>query len=149
MKKITTWIVVADGARARIVKNEGPGKGLVSAMDHDFAAPHVPSRDQGSDRPGRGFKDAAGARHGMEPGKDFHVYEKARFAKDIAGVLDRAAESGAYDRLLLVAPPKTLGALRKALGNTAKGRLTGHLDKDLTHLEISELQSHLDVLIPV
>ena len=147
MKKIITWIVVADGARAHIVKNEGPGKGLAAVMDHDFAAPHPPSRDFGTDKPGRGFQSSGGSRHGKQPRIDFHTYEKTRFARDIADVLDKAAAKDAYDRLVLVAPAKTLGDLRKSLGNKAKGRVKGELSKDLTHLDIPELSGHLDLLI--
>jgi len=148
MKKITTWILVADGARAHIVKNEGPGKGLAAVMDHDFATSHVPSREYGTDKPGRGFESADGARHGKEPRIDFHTYEKTRFAKMIADNLERAADRNAYDRLVLVAPPKTLGDLRKALGMEAGSRVSGELNKDLTHLDIHELSRHLELLVP-
>ncbi len=146
MRKITTWILVADGGRAHIVKNEGPGKGLAVVMAHDFAAPHPPSRDFGTDKPGRG-EGSNGARHTKESRIDFHTYEKSRFAKDIADMLGKAADSDRYDRLILVAPSKTLGDLRKALGSNAKKRVSGDLDKDLTHLDIGELSGHLDQLI--
>ncbi len=147
MKKITTWIVVADGARAHIVKNEGPGKGLAAVMAHDFAAPHPPSRDFGADKPGRVFESSNGSRHSVEPRIDFHTYEKTRFAKDISEVLEKAAARKAYDRLVLVAPPKTLGVLRNALGPESRSRIRGELGKDLTHLGIRELSGHLDLLI--
>ena len=147
MKKVITWILVADGARAHVVKNEGPGKGLAAVMDHDFAAPHPPSRDFGTDKPGRGFESSDGSRHGKEPRIDFHTYEKTRFAKDIAQMLEQAAGLDLYDRLVLVAPPKTLGDLRKGLGVQAMSRVSGDLAKDLTHLDIHELSGHLDHLV--
>jgi len=149
MKKTTTWILIADGARAHVVKNDGPGKGLAPTMDHDFWAPHPPTREIGTDKPGRGFESADGARHGKAPRIDFHAFEKVRFAHDMAAMLERAGAKGAYDRLVLVAPPKTLGELRKVLGQESSARLTGELGKDLTHLTLNELAGHLEeVIVP-
>jgi len=53
MKAKVTWVVIANGAHARIAMNAGVGKGLKPAMSREFAAPHVPNRRLVSDRPGR------------------------------------------------------------------------------------------------
>ena len=59
MKKKITYILVADGARARLYVNEGVGKGMqpVSGATHQS---HVPAhnRDLTTDRPGRAFSTA-------------------------------------------------------------------------------------------
>ena len=52
MKK-RTWILIADGARARMLLNEGPGTGLKPATDAEFEADHLAPR----------VLDAAAARH--------------------------------------------------------------------------------------
>jgi protein required for attachment to host cells len=36
MKKRVTWIIVADGSRARVLANDGPGKGLRPAITGEF-----------------------------------------------------------------------------------------------------------------
>lgn len=144
MKATTTWFLIADGARARIVVNEGPGKGLRAAMDHEFAASHAPSRDWGSDKPGRTGSGAGGARHAVQPKTDFHEFAKERFATEMAGLLDAAATDGAFDRLVLVAPPKVLGNLRGAMRNGAQKKVTGELAKDLTHVPVRDLAGHLE-----
>lgn len=143
MKK-TTWILVADGARARILRNDGPGTGLAPALDHDFAAPHAPTREFGADKPGRTAVPGDGKRHGMEPPVDWHREEKRRFALDLCKVLDEGAEEHAYDKLVLVAPPDTLGDLRKGLTLRARDRVHAEMGKDLTHLAARELTRHLD-----
>ncbi len=149
MKKTITWILVADGARARIFKNEGPGKGIQPAVDEEFRRPTPPTRELGADRPGRNQDPGSGVRHAMDNPVDWHRFEKEKFAKEMARLLDRAGEAGAYDRLVLVAPPKTLGDLRNALGATTRKRITGELDKDLTQLTPGELPDHLGRVIAI
>ncbi len=123
MKPVKTWILIADGARARILLNEGPGKGLKPALDHEFATVHAPTRELGSDRPGRVHDRFGPGRHAMEPPADWHEYEKQTFAAEIARLLEEEAQKGSFDRLVVVAPPKTLGELRRTLGRAARDRL--------------------------
>jgi len=143
MKARKTWILIADGARARIVQCDGPGKGLVSAVSHDFAASHAPTRDFGTDKPGRSQGGGGGAHHAMESKVDWHTHEKHLFAEQMAKTLEQAHEQRAFDALVLVAPPSTLGDLRKALDGKLKGHIAAELGKDLTHLSIHELGEHL------
>lgn len=153
MKHIRTWIVVADGARARIFLNEGTGKGVIATPVHEIEIHIQPTRELGTDRPGRGHMKAGGGgggggvRHGMEPRADWHDAEKERFARDLAQHLDRSAEARAFDRLILAAPAKTLGLLRRMLGKNAAGLVDGELAKDLTHVEPKDLASHLERVI--
>lgn len=149
MKKTVTWILVADGARARILKNEGPGKGLQAAVEEEFHRPVPKASEIGADRPGRSRDSTGGARHALDNPVDWHRFEKEKFAKEIAKILDQANNAGAFDRLILVAPPKTLGDLRGALGAGTRKRITGELDKDLTQLTLGELPEHLAGLLPV
>ena len=86
-------------------------------------------------------------RHAMAPRVDWHEFEKTRFAKEVATALNKAAGGQAFDRLILVAPPKTLGSLRAGLDKTAATRITGELAKDLTNLALDALPGHLSELI--
>ena len=149
MRKKVTWILVADGARARIFRNDGPFKGLHPALDQEFASTVPPTRELGTDRPGRVQESATSERHAMVPRVDWHRFEKDKFARAMARILDAAAERGDFDRLILVAPPRTLGTLRSALGARTRGRITGELDRDLTHVTRLELPDHLYKLLPL
>jgi len=148
MKKKVTWILVADGARARILKNEGPGKGLQPAVDEEFHHELPRTHEMGTERPGRVHESANATRHAVEP-VDWHRFEKEKFAKEMAKILDKAAAGGAFDRLVLVAPPRTLGDLRGALAAATRKKVTGELDKDLTQITLGELPEHLGLLLPV
>jgi protein required for attachment to host cells len=147
MKPIRTWIVIADGARARIVCNEGPGKGLRPIPTAEMSADLPRTRDLGSDRPGRVHDSQGHSRHGIEPRVDWHRFEKQHFARKVATMLDAKAASSAFDRLILVAPAKTLGDLRATLGKTAQGMVAGEMVKDLTACPDHELADHLKAVI--
>lgn len=149
MKSTRTWFLIADGARARIMVNEGPGKGLREALDHEFAAPSPPTRDQGTDKPGRASGGAVGARHVKQPKIDLHEFAKERFAAEMAEVLDAAAGRKAFDRLVLVAPPRVLGNLRSSMKNGARERIAGELAKDLTRVPVRDLPGYLDTVMVI
>lgn len=148
MKTRKTWVLVSDGARARVLESDGSTTGLRPALNFDYAASHAPSRDFGSDRPGRG-QGAGGpsgstAQHAKSSKVDWHRYEKHLFAGQLADELEAAMRKSAFDDLVLVAPPKALGELRMALTADVKGHVIGELCKDLTHLSIHELGPHLE-----
>src|SRR5262245_47453990 len=140
-----TWFVIADGARARILRNDGPGTPLVPAIDRDLADPavHGHSRDLKSDRPGRAFDPGSGQPHAMEPHHDFHNFEKRMFARQVAKLLDEHAAKKDIERLVLVAPPKTLGDLRAELSPHSIGLVAAEIPKDLTHVPVAKLAEHL------
>ena len=62
----------------------------------------------------------------------------------MAKILDQAAQKEAFNRLVLVAPSKTLGELRRALGKTAHEKITAEINKDLTGVPTHELPAHLE-----
>lgn len=144
-----TWVLVADGARARILEHTRIGGGLVAlaAMDHEKAHGHA--RDLGSDRPGRVFDSAGAGRHAVAPHTDYLRYEKDKFAHEVAALLEQAGTAQRFDRLVLVAPPRTLGDLRAAMGPHAKAAVIGEVRKDLTHTQDRELPEHLGEVMVV
>jgi protein required for attachment to host cells len=97
-----------------------------------------------SDKPGRmqGFAGASGAAS-MTARTDPHEQEEARFTEHLAGEINHAALEKQFDRLILAAPPRTLGILRKALSSHAAERVIAELDKDLTKNGPADLAVHL------
>lgn len=150
MKKTVTYVLVADGARARLYANHGVGKGLqpVSGATHK-ADLHHHDRDILTDKPGRAFSSVGSGRSAMEPHTDWHRFEKHRFAREMAKVLDAAAANKAFDRLILIAPPATLGDLRTELGEQARKLVSAELPKDLTRHPEQELPQHLTEVLAV
>ncbi len=141
----TTWFLVADGAKARILARRGQGGPLESASNICFAEAEarLPTREVGADRPGRVHESADVARHAMAPRVDWHRFAKELFARDVAKALEAAAGRKLYNALVLVAPPRTLGDLRQALGKHAGALVTREIAKDLTNVADHDLPAHL------
>lgn len=141
--KKSTWIVVADGARARFLKKSKTAKLLENALDYAMVASHAPNREIGADRPGRKHDSAGPGSHEMGRSVDWHQYEKTKFAKSVADVINKAAAKQQFDRLIVVAPPKTQGDLRAALSRQAQDAIHAEVTKDLTNLSLSALAERL------
>jgi protein required for attachment to host cells len=140
----TTWVVIADGMRARILKWEGADRFTPAIKDELYdASVHGFARDLKSDAPGRAFDTGSGARHAMQPRHDPHEMAKERFDRHVAAVVNDAAARKAFDRLVLAAPPKALGVLRDALGEPARKCVVGEVHKDLIRTPLDQLADHL------
>jgi protein required for attachment to host cells len=154
--KSTTWVAVADGAKALVMENTGtdaePSLSVLSVREtedpptRDLGA-HKPGRlkDSGVDR-GRGDAGWTGQRSGVAD-TDWHRFEEERFAASFAEMLGRAAAAGLYDRLVLIAPPRALGDLRQHLDHQARERLVADLDRDLTNHPVPEIEEHVAKLL--
>jgi protein required for attachment to host cells len=149
MKKIVTWVLIADGTRARILENTGTGKGLKQVDGLEFAIDPMLAQELVSDRPGSYSSPSGGARGGMEPRTDPVDHRETVFAKSVAAVLDKKQQEGAFDRLVIAAAPIALGDIRKAISPAVKKTIIGELNKDLTNMPTDKLATHLDGVISV
>ncbi len=147
MKKAKTWILVADGAQARVYQTGAGAKGLVAVRGGEFAGANLPSRDIDADKPGQGFDRGGQGRRRMQPHTDSHRHAQAEFARHLAEFLPRGQQRQAYDDLIIVAPPKALGDLRAALAPGVRELVRAELSKDLVHVKERELRLHLDPVL--
>ncbi|WP_174280585.1 host attachment family protein [Sphingomonas bacterium] len=140
-------VLVADGRKLLFLRNEGdaahPNLTVEQAEEH----PNPATRDQATDAAGRASSTtpAGGtARTGssVEP-TDFHQLEEDRFAATAADLLKTRALAHQYDALVVVAPPKTLGELRKHYHSEVAKRVVGELAKDLTGHPIDQIEAAL------
>jgi protein required for attachment to host cells len=74
-----------------------------------------------------------------------HEVESARFAHEIAALLNRGLTDSAYERLILIAPPHFLGLLRVAISDDVAKRVELDLDKDYTAFDARELAERLEI----
>ncbi|NNK66941.1 MAG: host attachment protein [Rhodobacteraceae bacterium] len=139
MKPTVTWVLLADTQSARIVMNTGPGKGFEGVAGKEFKAPPAA---EFADIQGRGHSRQGPGRSAMQ-GADPKVRATEIFAKTIADDLERSATRGAFDRLVLVAGPKMLSALRDALPKPVRDRVLSEVAKDLTKVRLEDLPDHL------
>lgn len=149
-KHLRTWVVVADGARARFLMASGDGNTLIPARASDMVAPlnRRPARALKSDKPGRSYSSSRGGmRHALEPPHDYHKIEKHRFSAAVAEALHEASEGNAFDRLVLVAPHRSLGELRSLLSDRVRRQVDQEIAKDLTNAPPARLWRHLQPLM--
>ncbi|MFD1611527.1 host attachment family protein [Sphingomonas tabacisoli] len=143
-----SYVLVADGQKMLFFRNQGdevfPNLEVVSAAEH----PDAETRDQGTDEPGRSAAGGAARASGMgvKAGRsaysetDFHTLEEQHFAADAAEMLKKRALANEFEKLLIVAPPSTLGDLRKHYHKEIEQRLIGEIPKDLTNHPVSEIE---------
>lgn len=77
------------------------------------------------------------------PSADAHDIEEQRFAAETAEELKRQAMSGEFEDLILVAPAKTLGQLRKNLHQEVGRRTLREIAKDVTGHPVGEIEKLL------
>ena len=146
-KHAVTWVLVADGHRARVFVNEGPGTGLKPALEQEFIHMLPPDRDLAADKAGSARSGGGDSHHTLDHHEDLHRHEKAVFARELARHLDGYLKDKRFERLVVVAPPRTLGELRADFSKAVAATVDGELAKDLTHATLPDLREHLGALI--
>jgi protein required for attachment to host cells len=135
-------VMVADGRKMLFLRNEGdseyPNLVVETAEEHVNPA----DRDQKTDAPGTAFSGTGPSRSSMGE-VDFHAQEEERFAAEAAALLKTRALAHEFESLIIVAPPKTLGEMRKHLHREVSDRLVGEIAKDLVNRPIPEIEKAL------
>lgn len=146
MKSDRTLVLMADDAEARFLLNEGPGTGLrelAGLKVGQFADADLDYED----RPGRQTGPGGGPRHGFDPHDTLEEQRRDRFARHVVEALDQEWGQVKPDRLVVAAPPKMLGVLRKELTGAPAAALAGDLAKDLMKIPVIDLPTHFEGLI--
>ncbi|TIX50590.1 host attachment protein [Alteraurantiacibacter aquimixticola] len=127
-----TLILVADGAKMLVYRNDGGVDDLdLKVLEHGEAE-KLATHEQGSDTPGR-TQASAGERRSSYEETDWQQQAEDEFARAAAGALEKCAAGSSGSDVVIAAAPRTLGTLRKYYGNQTKARLIGEIDKDLAH----------------
>jgi protein required for attachment to host cells len=148
VKNQTTWVVVADGASARVFSLHGHDSfELVKSLSSSDAA--APVSDLVTDHPGRSRGTGGGGRHALEPHTDPKVVAKDIFLRELVDFIHSAEHRAAFDRLILVAPARALGRLRKLLPEHILAKLAAEVRKDLTKDSPHELKERLASQVPL
>ena len=148
MKGPETWVLVADAARARLLRADRTERRFHLIREEAHAASRAKAGELMADRQGRSFESShSGSRHALEPDTDPKLVEKRRFSAELADELDAAAAADRFDRLVLVAEPRMLGLLRQELPERVADRLELEIAKDLAGLEGPALDEQLAGLL--
>ena len=139
---MSTWVLVADGSRARLLKLE---KNRSLTETEAFVCPEERLREQDmtSDRGGRSFDSSGSGRHGMEPATSQHEQVALDFARELAERLEELRNSTDMDKLVLIAAPAFLGHLRAEISGETQKLVALSIDKDLTQHPLAEIAEHI------
>ncbi len=143
----STWIVVAESARARIFTLSGIGAKLQEVTDLSHPESRLHDTELTSGLPGRTFDIQGQGRHAMEPATDPKEREARAFAVEIARHIERGRNDGNFDALVLIAPPKFLGRLRAELSKPARDTLAGEIDKNLVEADTKTIERQVSTLL--
>ncbi len=137
------WVVAADGSRAQIFESPNRVGPLqpVTRLDHPEA--RMKDSELYADAPGRAFDSTGSGRHAMENEVDAKKMESIRFAKQLCDFLQEQSRTGAYDKLVLAAPPQFLGLLRDNLDKGVREKISAEVDKDLANETPDDIRDHL------
>jgi protein required for attachment to host cells len=143
MKLHKIWVLVADGARARILRDAVQGVRLPSEREEEellFHSEQRQLREIMADKPGRSFASTGARRSAMAYHSDPVRDGERAFAAKLAEALDRRRRDGDFDELVVVAAPQMLGDLRQAFPESLREVVVAEVDKDLTKLPAHELR---------
>jgi protein required for attachment to host cells len=150
------YVLVADGRKMLFFRNEGDAAYPKLEVEAQREEENPKDSDQGTDEPGRTFSGAqggdprsgglgttVGAGRSAYSETDFHQLQEDRFAHEAADMLKKKALANEYEQLIIVAPPRTLGELRKHYHKEVESRIAGEVAKDLTNMPVAEIEKIL------
>ena len=138
-----TFVVVADGKKMLFFRNEGDADYPKLEVERKREQENPADRDQKTSEAGRTFDASGGAGRSAYEEVDFHQLEEDRFAHETAEMLKKRALRNEFESLIIVAPPRTLGELRKHYHKEVQKRLTAEIAKDLTGHPVPEIEKIL------
>jgi len=135
-------VLVADGRKMLFLRNKGDETLVDLRVESHREQDNPPIRDQATDAPGRSISSVGSARSAMEP-TDFHQIQEDRFAAEAAELLRKRALSNDFEALIVAAPPRTLGEMRKHYHKEVQHRLIGEVSKELTGMPLPQIEQAL------
>ena len=136
--KTGTHVVVADSEKFLVLYNHGDDELIDLRVRASVERDNPPTRDQGSDRPGR--YPTPNAQYSAVSNSDWHTLEKEQSALDLTAAIEKL---DAPDDIILIADAKTLGRVRASLTESVKKRVKAEIPKDLTHHTIPDIEGFL------
>ena len=142
----TTWLIAADDSRAFLYEAQEVGVSHVRSFDHP--ASRAKGQDIDTDAPGRRRprgKDLA-RRGSMELTPPPEDKEADDFSREVCEFLRLAHHRGEFERLVVIAPPRFLGRLRRDMHHAVRHATHEVVSKDWTTLPRAELEQRLGSL---
>ncbi len=138
-----TWILVADRVGARLFESLDAAFPPVEIASFVNPAGHTPAGSRGDARPPRTMESMGGARHAIEPHTTPMEKATREFARELRDALEAGRLDHRFDHLMLIAPPRFLGALRAELGKQLARCVTREIERDQLDMTVQEIAAQL------
>ena len=138
-----SWIIVANESTANFYSRDEKNSPIhkISSLKNETA--QMKMEDLISDRGGRSFDSHGHGRHTLSTQTDPKEHESMRFAERIVSQLVRALQKGTIASFTVVAAPRFLGMLRKALQNKSAPDSYLTISKDVVGHDESAIEELL------
>ena len=136
-------VLVADGRKMLFFRNHGDENQIDLRTEAHEARKERKDREIKTDAPGT-TKQSAGFGRSTYEEPDFQQQEEDRWIKDAADELKARALRNDYDALAIIAPPKSLGVLKKCLHKEVEKRVVCTLNKEMSGRPIPEIEALLN-----
>ena len=139
-----TLVLVADGRKMLFLRNKGDaGRIDLQVEAHDEQSLHKDS-DMKTDLAGQSAAPGGSGRGGGTMGEvDYHQQAEARWARDTAQLINKRALAHEFSALAVIAPPKTLGELRKHWHKVTESMIVMELSKEMTDRPVADIEAML------
>lgn len=134
-----TRVIVADNARARIFASHT----LINHLKEQEAFVHGEARLSNGDLVGDSSGKSVDQHGSLDPATTAKDHEAQNFAKMLARHLKELHNQRHYENLILIAPPRFLGMLRKELPSPLDQLVTSTIAKDLTTASIEDIIGYI------
>lgn len=135
---MTTYIVVADAARARIFTRDALKLVELDSLLH--AAGRLHEGDLVTDNGADVHESMSTMSRSSGEENSASQHEEIVFAKEVADRLYRARVDNSMKKLIMVAPPRFLGLLRDKLDGPTTKLVIHTLSKDLSKASLGDIQ---------
>ena len=138
---ITTWVLVASAASAKIYEKE---KGSCLLKIHtEFSHPEGKAlvHDLVTDHPGHYAAGSASGTFSQDHNPKDN--ENTQFAHELTKFLDHARATNQFDELIIICLPHFYGLIEKHMGKELQKKLVRHMMKDYMHSSAQELTEKL------
>lgn len=133
-------VLVLDGRKMLFFRNHGDEAQIdLRTEAHDERADSKDS-DLKTDAPGAQKQSFGYGRSTMEE-TDFHQQEEDNWVKEAAEDLKKRALANDFGALAIIAPPKALGVLRKALHKEVERRIVATINKEMSGRPIPDIEA--------
>lgn len=137
-------VLVGDGRKALFLRNLGSEKHPRLVVERLMEHADPPTREWGTDRPGRTAVGIGGSRSALEE-TDWHRVEEERFVHSITALLSKAAHAENGLQIVIILPPKALGEFRAGMDATLERHVVAQIHGDLTAHTLEDITKHFTV----